>query len=85
MNGLVSGSTVDPWNNCLRFAQGIQEVSDATDHQAATTEEVASMVDALVADLDEVAEEVETIAAANEEQTAQIHEIAETARQLGSE
>lgn len=63
----------------------IQEVSNATDYQAAATEEVASMIDAFATDLAEMADEMDAIATANEEQTAQIREIATTVSLLDKE
>lgn len=61
---------------------GIQEISDATDDQAASSEEVVAMVDQVSDVSSETAAEATDVSAATEEQSASRSEASESIRHL---
>ena len=61
---------------------GIQEISDATEDQAASSEEVVAMVDEVSSVSDQTAAEASDVSAATEEQTASISEVSTNVQQL---
>ncbi|MFB6092247.1 MAG: hypothetical protein ABEK02_04460 [Haloquadratum sp.] len=65
-------------------SDGVAEVADATDDQAASTEEIASMVDETAEEFEHVVDESESIAAATEQQNAKIQEISAEVDELNA-
>jgi len=61
---------------------GIQEIDDATEEQAQTSQRLMEMVDDLSAISEETAQQSDTVADAADEQTASIEEVADAARSL---
>ncbi|NHN65993.1 HAMP domain-containing protein [Haloarcula sp. JP-Z28] len=71
--------------NAAETDTGVQEISDTTDSQAATSEGVVSMIDE-VADISvESADETESVSATVEEQTASINEVSNRMESLSDQ
>lgn len=71
--------------NAVQEAEsGIQEISDATDDQAASSEEVVSMVDAVTRVSQQAANEASNVSAATEEQAASLSEAASALQEMAS-
>lgn len=61
---------------------GIEEISYATDDQAASSEEVVTMIDEVASVSEETAAEAGTVSAATEEQTASLSEITDRVQRI---
>lgn len=65
-------------------SQGISQIAEATDDQAATTEEVVTMLDSAVQQTKDVSEEVDTLVTVNEEQASHIRSVRDDVQELES-
>lgn len=82
-------STVTALDQIADYAQktddGVQEISNATEDQAATTEEVVNMVDEVAAISEETTAEADTVAASAEEQVTSLESVAKSMENLSDQ
>ncbi|AXR77980.1 MCP domain signal transducer [Natrarchaeobaculum sulfurireducens] len=85
VNDLVSNA-VDALDEIATYADktnnGVQEISAATQQQAASTQEAVAMVDDVATVSEETTAEAQTVAAAAEEQTSALTEMVDSAESL---
>jgi len=81
----VTDSFATVWQNAAETDAGIQEISDATDEQAATAEEVVSMTEDASEIGRESVDESASVSAAAEEQTASIGQISGNVTRLSEQ